>query len=52
MAGEQPCVRMLNGIDAGHRIDHDSNCVRYLWQFSEGLDHFCLGNSDSVIEGL
>ena len=40
MFGEQPCVRMLNGTGAGHRIDHDSNSAKYLNKFFEGLDHF------------
>ena len=32
---------MLNGTGAGHRIDHDSNCAKYLSKFLfEGLDHF------------
>ena len=43
---------MLNGTGAGHRIDHDNNIGKYLSKFFEGLDHFCIGNQDSVIEGL
>ena len=35
---------MLNGAGAGHRIDHDSNCAKYLSNVFEGLDHFCIGN--------
>ena len=36
----------------GSSYDHDNNGAKYLWQVFEGLDHFCLGNQDSVIEGL
>ena len=43
---------MLNGTGAGHRIDHDSNCVKYFSKFSLGTWSFCLGNQDSFIEGL
>ena len=38
--GKQPCTWMLNGTGVGHRIDHDSNCAKYLWPFFEGIDHF------------
>ena len=24
----------LNGTGTSHRIDHDSNCAKYFWQFS------------------
>ena len=36
----------------GSSYDHDSNGAKYPSKFFEGLDHFCLGNQDSVIEGL
>ena len=27
---KKPCIWMLNGRGAGHRMDHDSNCAKYL----------------------
>ena len=36
----------------GSLYDHDNNVAKYLSKFFEGLDHFCLGNQDSVIEGM
>ena len=30
--GGQSCVRMFNGTGAGHRMDHDCNGAKYLWE--------------------
>ena len=48
--GKQTCIWMLNGIGAGHRIDHDSNSAKYLSKFFVwGTRSSCIGNQDSVI---
>ena len=51
--GKQPYIWMLNGTGVGHRMTMIAMVLSILASFLfEGLDHLCIGNQDSVIEGL